>query len=173
MTGPERIFATGDGTHGVWMDASLPLTPGPGGVEYIRADTLTLGVVVKPLVWEHHPMGYIAAPPTGRAYIIDIRVKNRVFFVKGMEPPPKVDTLYEAKALAQADYTARILAALEPPDHAALLAHAMRLPEVTALVGCGQRMRGHLHRIADDGDLNATGAMIEWDDALAALEAKP
>ena len=59
--------------------------------------------------------------------------------------------------------------AIPLPDHAALLAAALKLPEVAAMVGRGQKMRGHLHRTADDGDLNATAAMIEWDDALAAL----
>lgn len=83
-----------------------------------------LSNLVKPLVWEHHPMGYIAAPPTGRPYIIDIRAKGRVFFIKGMEPPPKVDTLEAAKSAAQADYTARILAALDPDAVAAMLAEA-------------------------------------------------
>jgi len=129
-----------------------------------------LRAVVKPLVWEHHPMGYIAAPPTGRAYIIDIRVKNRVFFIKGMEPPPKVGTLAEAKAAAQADYTARILAALEPPTHAALLAHAMRLPEVEAMVKA-------LHFYADFHENPSDGPWgINSDDfgkvARTALEAR-
>jgi hypothetical protein len=30
--------------------------------------------MIKPLVWGHHPMGYIAAPPTGKAYIVNIRL---------------------------------------------------------------------------------------------------
>lgn len=74
-------------------------------------------VKVKPLVWERHPMGWIAAPPTGHSYIIDVRIKGRVIFVKGMNPPPQFSDIESAKSAAQADYDARIMAAIEPtPD---------------------------------------------------------
>lgn len=87
---------------------------------------------VKPLVWGYHPMGWIAAPPTGQAYIIDIRVKGRVMFVKGMNPPPQFDTIEAAKAAAQADYEARILAALDltPPTPQ----DAARVPEIAGQI---------------------------------------
>ena len=76
-------------------------------------------VRVKPLEWEYHPAGTIAAPPTGHAYIIDTRMKGRYYSVKGFNPQRQFDSLDEAKAAAQADYEARILSALDPaPDRA-------------------------------------------------------
>ena len=72
------------------------------------------GVTVKPLVWGYHPAGTIAAPPTGHAYIIDTRMKGRVYSVKGFKPEREFGSLDEAKAAAQTDYEARIMAALEP-----------------------------------------------------------
>jgi hypothetical protein len=75
-------------------------------------------VRVKPLVWEHHPAGKIAAPPTGHAYIIDTRTKGRCYSIKGFNPERQFDSLAEAKAAAQADYETRILAALEPASEA-------------------------------------------------------
>ena len=68
---------------------------------------------VEPLVWERHPAGWIAAPPTGQAYIIDVRIKGCVMFLKGMNPSRQFDDLDVAKAAAQADYEARILSALQ------------------------------------------------------------
>jgi len=68
---------------------------------------------VKPLRWEHHPAGAIAAPPTGHDYIIDTRMKGRVCSIKGFNPQREFASMDEAKAAAQADYEARILAALE------------------------------------------------------------
>ncbi len=113
-----------------------------------------MDVMIKPLVWEHHPLGCIAAPPTGRAYIIDIRVKNRVFFIKGMEPPPKVDTLTAAQLAAHDDYAARITAALEPAwlarqahletdlanTLAANAALVARIAQLEAVVAAGDRL---------------------------------
>jgi hypothetical protein len=72
------------------------------------------GVTVKPLVWGYHPAGAIAAPPTGHAYIIDTRMKGRVYSIKGFNPAREFESKDEAKAAAQADYEARIMAALEP-----------------------------------------------------------
>ena len=89
---------------------------------------------IKPLVWDHHPLGYIAAPTTGRAYIIDIRVKNRVFFIKGMEPPPNVSTLSEAKTLAEADYVSRVTAAIDPEWLAAVDALVMEAKAASAVL---------------------------------------
>jgi hypothetical protein len=71
------------------------------------------GVTIKPLVWEYHPAGAIAAPPTGHAYIIDTRMKGRVYSLKGFNPAREFGSIDEAKAAAQADYEARIMAALE------------------------------------------------------------
>jgi hypothetical protein len=72
------------------------------------------GVTIKPLVWEYHPAGAIAAPPTGHAYIIDTRMKGRVYSLKGFNPAREFESKDEAKAAAQADYEARIMAVLEP-----------------------------------------------------------
>lgn len=71
-------------------------------------------VKVKPLEWEYHPAGAIAAPPTGHAYIIDTRTKGRVYSIKGFNPQRQFASMDEAKAAAQADYERRILDALEP-----------------------------------------------------------
>lgn len=68
---------------------------------------------VKPLVWEYHPAGAIAAPPTGHAYIIDTRMKGRCYIIKGFMPQREFETFEAAKAAAQADYERRILEALE------------------------------------------------------------
>lgn len=87
-------------------------------------ETPAVGVKIKPLVWEKHPMGWVAAPPTGHAYIIDIRIKDRVMFIKGMNPPPQCSNVDEAKAKAQADYESRIRSAIEPVDTPALVAAA-------------------------------------------------
>jgi hypothetical protein len=72
------------------------------------------GVTIKPLVWMYHPEGTIAAPPTGHAYIIDTRMKGRAYSIKGFNPAREFESKDEAKAAAQADYEARIMAALEP-----------------------------------------------------------
>jgi len=69
---------------------------------------------IKPLRWEYHPAGAIAAPPTGHAYIIDTRMKGRVYSIKGLNPQREFASMDDAKAAAQVDYEARILAALEP-----------------------------------------------------------
>jgi len=93
-----------------------------GGLEWNTrtdiADALVAAVKVKPLVWEYHPAGTIAAPPTGHAYIIDTRMKGRCYSIKGFNPQREFGSLDEAKAAAQADYERRILDALEIPDDA-------------------------------------------------------
>jgi len=71
---------------------------------------------VRPLVWEYHPAGAIAAPPTGHAYIIDTRMKSRVYSVKGFNPQREFASIDEAKAAAQDDYERRVLSALIPTD---------------------------------------------------------
>ena len=81
--------------------------------EAVKAGML-YGAKVNPLVWGYHPCGAIAAPPTGHAYIIDTRMKGRVYSVKGFKPEREFGSLDEAKAAAQTDYEARIMAALEP-----------------------------------------------------------
>ena len=80
-----------------------------------------LSKLVRPLVWERHPMGWVAGAMLGPAYIIDIRMKDRMMFVKGINPSPQFDTLDAAKAAAQADYTARILAAIDTDEVKALV----------------------------------------------------
>ena len=69
---------------------------------------------IKPLRWEYHPAGAKAEPPTGHAYIIDTRMEGRVYTIKGLNPQREFASTDDAKAAAQADYEARILAALEP-----------------------------------------------------------
>lgn len=71
-------------------------------------------IKIKPLEWEYHPVGIMAAPSTGHAYIFDTRMKGHFRSIKGFNPQRDFDTLDEAKAAAQADYERRILAALEP-----------------------------------------------------------
>lgn len=118
--GPERIWAESKTCTVDASGASRLLAMDrefSRGTEYIRADLAPdpLGAVkVKPLVWGYHPAGTIAAPPTGHAYIIDTRMKGRVYSVKGFNPEREFGSLDEAKAAAQADYEAHIMAALEP-----------------------------------------------------------
>ena len=69
---------------------------------------------IKPLRWEYHPAGAKAEPPTGHAYIIDTRMEGRVYTIKGLNPQREFASTDDAKAAAQVDYEARILAALEP-----------------------------------------------------------
>jgi hypothetical protein len=69
--------------------------------------------LVKPLLWEHHPCGWVAAPPTGRSYIIDTRRKGKFEVIKGLTFSTPFPTREAAKAAAQADYEARIVAALD------------------------------------------------------------
>jgi len=69
---------------------------------------------IKPLRWEYHPAGAKAEPPTGHAYIIDTRMEGRVYTIKGLNPQRDFASTDDAKAAAQVDYEARILAALEP-----------------------------------------------------------
>lgn len=75
-----------------------------------RADLSSpLGVVVKPLEWVVHMNGWLSAETIGGEFWVQ----------KGL-----------STSECQKQHTARILAALKPPDRATLLAHAMRLPEV-------------------------------------------
>jgi hypothetical protein len=84
--------------------------------------------------------------------------------------PDLTPTERDLLAAAQADYTARILAALEPPTHAALLAAALKLPEVAALVAVAQSVRGWRY----DPPISVDSACFErLRTALTALEAKP
>jgi hypothetical protein len=142
------------------------------------ADTSALGAVVKPLVWVQsggsHVMDHEChTVPTG--YTVRFADENGWKWTAlgmgayGWEPSPT-----SAKLAAQADYTARILAALEPPDHAAQLAAALALPEVAALVA---RMRKALGRwmpsgVRGDG-LDAFQVIRVHTIASVALEAKP
>lgn len=104
---PERIYVGGEGGEGNWWSHdSVYARLG----EYRRAD---LPPKVKPLEWEYHPAGAIAAPPTGFAYIIDTRMKGRVYSLKGFNPPREFASMDDAKAAAQADYEIRVLSALE------------------------------------------------------------
>jgi hypothetical protein len=127
MTNDNDLIRRGDAMNAVpehWRPtmssriAALPAVAASQPADPVTNADRRQRVVVKPLVWENHPMGWIAAPPTGQAYIIDVRIKGRVMFIKGMNPPPKFSDLEAAKAAAQADYEARILAAIDvQPDH--------------------------------------------------------
>jgi hypothetical protein len=116
---PERIWAFMPDIFdnmSVWQDE-----PSPNGdtVPYNRADLAPdplRAVKVKPLVWEYHPAGAIAAPPTGHAYIIDTRMKGGCYSIKGFSPQRGFSSMDEAKAAAQADYVARIMSALTTGD---------------------------------------------------------
>jgi hypothetical protein len=83
--------------------------------------------LVKPLFWEHHPCGWVAAPPTGRSYIIDTRRKGKFEVIKGLTFSTPFPTLEAAKAAAQADYEARLLAALDLAKVEALVEAAEEL----------------------------------------------
>jgi hypothetical protein len=123
--GPERIWLTSflkeeyGARLGRGTISDLDHGPNPDYPGYIRADLAPdpLGAVkIKPLVWEYHPAGAIAAPPTGHAYIIDTRMKGRCYSIKGFNPQREFSSMDEAKAAAQADYVARIMSALTTGD---------------------------------------------------------
>ena len=67
---------------------------------------------VKSLVWEHHPVGLVAGASFGSSYLIDTRGK-RPNIIKGLVFTQQCESLDEAKAIAQADFEARILSAIE------------------------------------------------------------
>ena len=111
------------------------------------ADTSALGAVVKPLVWHTYDVWTHWAESTSGTYRVQER--NGVWRTSLLLPQTE-HIVYEydaddttpadfeaARAAAQADYTARILAALEPPTHAAQLAAALALPEVAAMRTAG------------------------------------
>jgi len=121
---PERIWAIGNEHTGSWNDHEISRKHAPHQIEYVRADHCDALVAaareaapcVKPLVWKYHPVGKIAAPPTGHAYIIDTRTKGRCRSIKGFNPQREFASMDEAKAAAQADFEARVLAALIEKD---------------------------------------------------------
>lgn len=78
----------------------------------------------------------------------------------------QVDGSHDLGAAALAD---AILAALEPPTHDTLLAHAMRLPEVAALVEAAKPYASVVHN-ADFGRQMREYEALQA--ALAALEAR-
>ncbi len=117
----------------------------PTGSNDGRADLSSpLGAVVTPLVWHTYDAWTHWAESTSGTYRVQER--NGVWRTSLLLPQTE-HIVYEydaddttpadfeaAQLAAQADHESRILAALQPPTHAALLAHAMRLPEVAALV---------------------------------------
>ena len=141
------------------------------------ADTSALGAVVKPLVWVQsggsHVMDHEChTVPTG--YTVRFADENGWKWTAlgmgayGWEPSPT-----SAKLAAQADYTARILAALEPPDHAAQLAAALALPEVAALVARMRKALGWSMLTATGDGLDAFQVIRVHTIASVALEANP
>lgn len=125
MTAPERIWA--------WAWQTMPMgqwgvNPSPSSVEYIRADLAAVPaqVRVKPLVWEVFQSKYEGRQHYGRGvfghwYGVSRQKSvawNCFHFIDGrrvdLGTHPTIDA---AKVAAQADYEARILAAIEPqPD---------------------------------------------------------
>ena len=79
----------------------------------------------------------------------------------------QVDGSHDLGAAALAD---AILAALEPPTHDTLLAHAMRLPEVAALVEAAKE-QVKLHRVLRPHGIAADTCDRDLRTTLAALEA--
>ena len=125
MSAPERIWAFPthiDKTHGYFT----PEKTYDVEVEYVRADLCTpADERVKPLEWFEGAADGIFADQvwSADAYLIEKRknVDNafdlHCYFWDG-DNARRYPTLEAAKAAAQADYEARILAALEPaPDH--------------------------------------------------------
>ena len=119
-------------------------------------------VRVKPLIWDYHPSGAIAAPPTGHAYIIDTRMKGRAYFVKGIYPSPQYDTLEAAKSAAEADHAARILSQIDAVPAAQVRAEALdalladdemclRLAEGYDREDAAQRGEPSPHTMGDEG----------------------
>lgn len=157
----------------------------PTGSNDGRADLSSpLGAVVTPLVWHTYDAWTHWAESTSGTYRVQER--NGVWRTSLLLPQTE-HIVYEydaddttpadfeaAQLAAQADHESRILAALQPPTHAALLAHAMRLPEVAALVEALDDMC--IIAKQDDWDKSLSGRQLVYRNscaALAALEAKP
>lgn len=140
------LIRRGDALDAAWEADSLELsTHGAGKIEARINAIPAVQPTVKPLVWESHPMGWIAGAMFGPAYIIDVRIKGRVMFIKGMNPPPQFDDLEAAKAAAQADYDARILSALDMQPTVS--------PDVAALVKAAEAQIQYMDMCHDNGDL--------------------
>ena len=119
MTAPERIWI--DAWGGNWS----PQAGGTQGIEYIRADLAAVQpaqVRVKPLVWHNFDAWTHWAEAVCGTYHVEerngwwqaeLRVGGLVHFVTKTDDTLQAE-LEAAKAAAQADYEARILAAIEP-----------------------------------------------------------
>lgn len=128
MTGPERIWAMQD-RCGTW-DTGTFCGVNDGGTEYVRADLMqaeiarltaerdaALAGAVKPLVWIDNPdqaLDCWMVDDFGLYQITD----ELVLFAGHESTGRKFDTLVAAKAAAQADYEARILAAIQTDTEA-------------------------------------------------------
>lgn len=149
------------------------------------ADTSALGAVVKPLVWHTYDVWTHWAESTSGTYRVQER--NGVWRTSLLLPQTE-HIVYEydaddttpadfeaARAAAQADHEARILAALEPPTHAAQLAAALALPEVAAMRTAGANWCAvWANRDYNDPSFPARHdrAYLDLIHALAALEAR-
>ena len=105
------------------------------------ADALAGKVKVKPLEWEtpsqRNNYTHIARSIFGDYYVHVDGGRHQAWFEAHVKPyenaiGPEVGSLLCAQAAAQADYAARILAALEPAP--LTVADALTVPEVQALV---------------------------------------
>ena len=121
---PERIWAD-RGPCGGWVFRSERMPDSQH--EYTRAD-LAATVRVKPLVWRHRTdISYLHEAKGADEWYRNIREDDGQYILEGDFTGNVAErifpTLEAAKAAAQADYEARILAALERSD-----------PRVAALV---------------------------------------
>lgn len=73
-----------------------------------------VAVKVKPLVWGRPRRGFMASTGgIGEAYIFAVQPNGQYECIKGLHWTPRFENSDDAKAAAQADYEARILAALD------------------------------------------------------------
>ena len=159
----------------------------PTGSSDERADLSSpLGAVVTPLVWHTYDAWTHWAESTSGTYRVQER--NGVWRTSLLLPQTE-HIVYEydaddttpadfeaAQLAAQADHESRILAALQPPTHAALLAHAMRLPEVAAMVEALTALIERYDEVVTTPDCSCSQddhAVMNARRARAALEVKP
>lgn len=132
-------------------------------------------VAVKQLLWlegrAKTPFGdYFVYQDSPGMWCVNFEASHMV--LDGIRVQP---TEASAKAAAQADYDARIRAALEPPTHAAQLAAALALPEVAAMRTAGANWCAvWANRDYNDPSFPARHdrAYLDLIHALSALEAR-
>ncbi|MFG6566718.1 hypothetical protein [Sulfitobacter sp. 1A13679] len=78
-------------------------------MSYQLADAIIAALpgMVKPLEWVRHPIGWNC-----EGFMIDARSFNAIYMMRGMHGKPRFDTVEDAKAAAQRQHVAQVMATL-------------------------------------------------------------